>query len=92
MDKEESISRWHVDTERKDKLLSVSGTDLDPHRIENVVQQAGFKAEIIWVVGIGGKDLKIDSRNCWDFLDLLTIRSAYHLKPSRHYRIVSTFF
>ncbi|MFD2247736.1 copper chaperone [Pontibacter ruber] len=57
LDKEESISRWHIDTESNDKLLSVSGTDLDPQRIENVVQQAGFKAEIIRVIGIGGDGL-----------------------------------
>lgn len=56
-DKEESISRWKLETGSTENILSVSGTDLDPHRIENVVQQAGYKAEIIRVVGIGGKDL-----------------------------------
>ncbi|WP_018480070.1 hypothetical protein [Pontibacter roseus] len=57
LDKEESISRWKLDTGSTENILSVSGTDLDPQRIENVVQQAGFKAEIIRVIGIGGKDL-----------------------------------
>ncbi|TXK45860.1 copper chaperone [Pontibacter qinzhouensis] len=57
LDKEESISRWKLDTGSIENILSVSGTDLDPQRIENVVKQAGFKAEIIRVIGIGGKDL-----------------------------------
>ncbi|GAB3833893.1 copper chaperone [Pontibacter rugosus] len=57
LDNEESISRWHIDTESRDKLMSVSGTDLNPQQIENVVKQAGFKAEIIRVIGINGKDL-----------------------------------
>lgn len=57
LDKEESISRWKLDTGNTEKILSISGTDLDPQRIENVVKQAGFKAEIIRVIGIGGSDL-----------------------------------
>lgn len=57
LDREESISRWKLDTSSTEKLLSISGTDLDPQRIENVVKQAGFKAEIIRVIGIGGSDL-----------------------------------
>ncbi|MBB6609716.1 copper chaperone [Pontibacter sp. Tf4] len=57
LDKEESISRWHIDTESQDKLLSVSGNDLDPQQIENVVKQAGFMAEIIRAIGIGGDGL-----------------------------------
>ncbi|GAB3833981.1 copper chaperone [Pontibacter rugosus] len=57
LDKEESISRWKLDTGSTENILSVSGTDLDSQKIENVVQQAGFKAEIIRVIGISGKDL-----------------------------------
>ncbi|MER2999196.1 copper chaperone [Pontibacter populi] len=57
LDNEESISRWHIDTESQDKLLSVSGNDLDPQQIENVVKQAGFMAELLRVIGIDGDGL-----------------------------------
>ncbi|MDX5437620.1 MAG: copper chaperone [Pontibacter sp.] len=57
LDKEKSISKWHIDTDSKEKLLSVSGTELDPQVVENAVQQAGYKADVIRVFGIGGGDL-----------------------------------
>ncbi|AKD05026.1 hypothetical protein POKO110462_06220 [Pontibacter korlensis] len=57
LDKEESISKWNIDTESDDKILSVSGVNLDPQTVENAVEKAGFKAEIIRVMGIGGGDL-----------------------------------
>lgn len=57
LDREESISRWKLNIGSTEKILSISGKDLDPQRIENVVKQAGFKAEIMRVIGIGGSDL-----------------------------------
>lgn len=57
LDKEETISRWNLDIESPEKLLSVSGTDLDPQTVENAVEQAGYIAEIVRVIGIGGGDL-----------------------------------
>lgn len=57
LDREESISRWKLDIGSTENILSISGKDLDPQRIENVVKQAGFKAEIMRVIGIGGSDL-----------------------------------
>nr|WP_224994776.1 copper chaperone [Cesiribacter sp. SM1] len=47
LDKEESINNWQVDTTGKDKLLRVSGQDLDPQKIKNLVEQAGFRAELV---------------------------------------------
>ncbi|GAB3832037.1 copper chaperone [Pontibacter rugosus] len=57
LDKVERISKWSLDTESTDKVLSVSGTDLSPQTIESAIEQAGFKAEILRVMGIGGDDL-----------------------------------
>ncbi|MDO1449237.1 heavy-metal-associated domain-containing protein [Rhodocytophaga aerolata] len=57
LDKEESIQNWQVDTSSADKVLTVSGHDVNPQKVKNVVEKAGFKAEVIQVAGIGGKDL-----------------------------------
>lgn len=57
LDNEESISKWQVDTDTPEKLLSVSGEDVDPQRIENLVKKAGFKAEMVRVIGAGGSEL-----------------------------------
>lgn len=47
LDKEESINNWQVDTAGKDKMLRVSGPNLDPQRVKSLVERAGFKAEVI---------------------------------------------
>jgi len=57
LDNAENISNWQVDTESEDKILSVSGEKIDPQKIENALQEAGFKAEILRIVGIGGEGL-----------------------------------
>lgn len=57
LDKEESIQNWQVDTSSADKVLTISGHDVNPQKVKNVVEKAGFKAEVIQVAGIGGKDL-----------------------------------
>ncbi|PTX13128.1 hypothetical protein C8N40_11350 [Pontibacter mucosus] len=57
LNKEEKISKWNLDTESTDKVLSVSGTELNPQVIENAVEQAGYKAELIRIMGISGGDL-----------------------------------
>lgn len=54
---EESISKWQVDTSSRDKILSVSGEELEPHVVKSLVEKAGFKAEVVRVQGIGGGDL-----------------------------------
>jgi copper chaperone len=51
------ISNWQVDTSDPDKLLTVSGEGLEPQQIQNLVEEAGFKAEVLRVQGIGGGDL-----------------------------------
>ena len=57
LDKEEGISRWNIDTESAERVLSVSGTDLSAGAIERAVEQAGYKTEIIRVIGLSGGDL-----------------------------------
>lgn len=57
LDGEESISKWQVDTESKEKILSVSGEEVEPSKVKNLVEKAGFKAEAVRVLGIGGGDI-----------------------------------
>lgn len=57
LDSEKSISKWSVDTESRDKILSVSSHDVDPQKVKNLVEQAGFMAEVVRVVGANGGDL-----------------------------------
>lgn len=57
LEKEENISKWKVDTDSEEKILSVSGINLDPQRIENIVRNAGFKAEIVRILGINGHEM-----------------------------------
>jgi copper chaperone CopZ len=57
LDQESNIEDWKVDTGSPDKVLTVSGRDLDPQRIKNLLKEAGFKADILQVAGIGGEDL-----------------------------------
>ena len=39
------IKHWNVDTENKDKILTVEGENLSPEAISNIVKQAGYQAE-----------------------------------------------
>ena len=57
LDKEESISNWDIDTESEDKVLSVAGINLNPQKVEDAVQAAGFEAEVLRVLGIGGEGI-----------------------------------
>ena len=57
LNKEESIQNWQVDTSSADKVLTVSGHDVDPQNIKNIVEQAGFKAHLMQVLGVSGNDV-----------------------------------
>ena len=57
LDKEESISKWDVDTASEEKVLSVSGENRLLQKVEHAIQEAGFEAETLRVLGIGGEDL-----------------------------------
>lgn len=57
LDQDEQITNWQVDTNSPDKILSLSGENVDPQHVINLIEQAGFKAELLRVVGIAGGDL-----------------------------------
>ncbi|MBC3539956.1 copper chaperone [Rufibacter sediminis] len=57
LDKIETISEWQVDTQSSENVLSISGKNLDPQRVENALAEAGFTAEILRVLGIDGEGL-----------------------------------
>lgn len=51
------ISNWQIDTNSPDKVLTVSGEGIEPQQIQDLVGEAGFKAEVLRVQGIGGGDI-----------------------------------
>lgn len=57
LNKEGSIQNWQVDTASADKILTISGNNVNPQKVKNVLEKAGFKAEVIHVTGTGGSDL-----------------------------------
>jgi copper chaperone len=57
LDQAADIRKWKVDVESPNKVLSVSGENLYPSIVEKAVQQAGYQAEILRVIGIGGDDI-----------------------------------
>ena len=57
LDQLEGLSKWDIDPDSAENVLSVSGENLNPQKIENAVQEAGFEAVILRVIGIGGEGL-----------------------------------
>lgn len=57
LDKEDNISNWQVDTDSEENILSLSGENIDPQKIENALAEAGFKAQVLRVIGTGGEGL-----------------------------------
>ena len=57
LDQEETVSKWQVDTNTDENILSVSGENLNPQKVENAVQEAGFNIELLRVLGVDGEDL-----------------------------------
>ncbi|WP_207425351.1 heavy-metal-associated domain-containing protein [Pedobacter sp. SYSU D00535] len=42
-----AITRWEVDTNNPDKILTVEGDGLQPEEVEQLVAKVGFSAEQI---------------------------------------------
>ena len=42
LNEEKSIEQWEVNTQTADKVLTVSGHDLDKEQVKKVVEKAGF--------------------------------------------------
>lgn len=56
IDKLDTIKDWKIDTETEDNILSISGENVDPQRVKNAVQAAGFEIEFLRIVGISGEE------------------------------------
>ncbi len=52
LDKEELVSKWNIETESKDNVLSVSGEEITPDVITKLVSKSGFQAEIVRVIAV----------------------------------------
>ena len=57
LDQADFISKWKLDTESPEKILSVSGDHLEPHMVKDIVKKAGFNAEVVQVIAVGGGDV-----------------------------------
>ena len=57
LDKDSAISNWHLDTNSEENILSISGENVNPQHIENLLKEVGFTSKIIRVVGISGSEL-----------------------------------
>lgn len=42
LNEEKSIEQWEVNTQTADKVLTVSGENLDKEKVKEVIQKAGF--------------------------------------------------
>lgn len=47
LDKAEGIKSWQVDTTNPDKVLTVEAYGTDAQAVQQVVEKAGFKAEVL---------------------------------------------
>lgn len=49
LNEEQTIEKWEVNTQTADKVLTVTGENLDKEKIKHVVEKAGFivKGEIL---------------------------------------------
>ncbi|RNI32032.1 copper chaperone [Rufibacter immobilis] len=57
LEKLPGIENWKIDVGTEENILSISGTNLNPQKIENAVKKAGYTAELLRVLGIGGQGL-----------------------------------
>ncbi len=45
LDSQENVTKWEVDTENPDKILTVHGENIDEADLLKVLQKVGYKAE-----------------------------------------------
>ncbi|WMJ72110.1 copper chaperone [Cytophagaceae bacterium ABcell3] len=57
LDKEELISKWKLDLESEENILSVSGEEITPDVIIKIFRETGYEAENLRIIAIGGHDL-----------------------------------
>ncbi|PZP46960.1 MAG: hypothetical protein DI598_11530 [Pseudopedobacter saltans] len=46
-DNDKNIESWNVDLQANPKILTVSGENINEQEIENLLQQSGYKGEVI---------------------------------------------
>ncbi|WP_028297393.1 heavy-metal-associated domain-containing protein [Olivibacter sitiensis] len=44
LNSDEKITEWHVDTDNKDKILTVSGKTVDKEKVMELIAKTGFKS------------------------------------------------
>lgn len=47
LDNAEGVSEWNVDTQNKDKILTVKAEGITQEQVIETVKKAGFKAEML---------------------------------------------
>ncbi|WP_027001894.1 heavy-metal-associated domain-containing protein [Hugenholtzia roseola] len=45
-DAQTAIDTWEVDTQNPDKILTITTSELSPTQVQELVQKAGFRAEL----------------------------------------------
>ena len=45
LDSQEDVTKWEVDTDNPDKILTVQGENIDEADLVKVLQKVGYKAE-----------------------------------------------
>jgi hypothetical protein len=57
LDNEQLISKWRCDTDARENILNVSGEEITPDVVTKAINKAGYYAELIRVIAVGGHDL-----------------------------------
>ncbi|TPD65715.1 heavy-metal-associated domain-containing protein [Flavobacterium microcysteis] len=45
LDKAEGVSEWNVDTDNKDKILTIKAEGITEEQVLDIIKKTGFKAE-----------------------------------------------
>ena len=57
LNNESSIHQWKLDTSSDEHILNVSGNEPDPQVVKNLLQEAGYEADLLQAFGTGGSGL-----------------------------------
>ncbi|WP_210488936.1 heavy-metal-associated domain-containing protein [Rufibacter aurantiacus] len=57
LDKVKEIENWKIDTQTQENILSISGSGLDPQKVQNALEDAGYQAELLRILGVDGSEL-----------------------------------
>jgi copper chaperone len=54
---ESIVHKWHLETNNGETILTLSGNQVDPQQIINLLKQHGIQADFLQVFGAGGSGL-----------------------------------